>query len=621
MATLASLSEQDIIDQIIAARRESYESRRIKDAWSRKAWNSYNNIHDYSQKEDWQTQIALPKFAMAVDQATQFMRQGISRSARLFGIEVLNDDPVDKLLAAFFAAVINEEIRQMRLKETFVGGLKVTLITNQHISKVGFDVEPRDEIAPFFEMSPVPIIEGGVEIGAHDEPKFREQKVTNFIAHPTVVLVDPLRYYPDPRNLGLYEVQDVWLDYSEVERKFKGFTPQAVLDAISTEDHKYDSTTDSELDERNRQEIMQTENAWRHMTKVTEYWGAFFERGTGKMLSRRSRAVIANDKWVLMRPDQYPYWDGESPYVRTQGISVPFSVWGKLLYQHVDTLAFNLNEIMSLMMDKAKLSALGETAVDVTLIDDMEDIASGLFPGKVWKTRGPKGVEEVRRSGIGADHFQLTGQLGFELQSAHAVTEFLQGQPTSRGRATATEVQEKLSQSAEFFNGIMAEENEGMERVFEKVYNRIMQFKDDWSDPAIMKIAARFGMQDLMGKLNPVERYKLMKRPFRFHAAGLNAAIRRSEILKNLTDMLTVLGNFGPEALTALPIDKIFTKIIEAFDLTELLNTPSTQPQVIVPGPLDDIGPQPFQGGLQPEEFQAGVKERIAGRPTERSAK
>jgi hypothetical protein len=106
-----------------------------------------------------------------------------------------------------------------------------------------------------------------------------------------------------------------------------------------------------------------------------------------------------------------------------------------------------------------------------------------------------------------------------------------------------------------------------------------------------------------------------MKRPFRFHAAGLNAAIRRSEMLKNLTDMLSVLGNFGEEAISALPLDKIFNQIIEAFDMTELLNTPSAQPNVIVPGPAEGLqnnAPQ-LENGKLPNDLQKGVENRVKG--------
>ena len=611
------LSNEDIIEQVLAARRESLDSRLTKDAWARKAWNSYNNLHDWSAKEDWQSKMAIPKFAMAVDQATNFMRSSLRKSSRLFGIEVLNDDPVDKLLAAFFGAVMHETVRTMRIQQTFVDGLKVALITNQAVHKIGYESVTQTEIAPALEESQVEVRDSkGNIVSTHTESKFVTREVLTTTARPTATLVDPIRYYPDPRGVGLYEVHDAFKDLFWVLEKFEGIAPKKLLDALVNDKSGSRSGEEKQdIDQRNRAEIFDPSNEFRREVKLTDYWGPLFDR-EGKLVAKRVRVVLANDKHILVRGDPYPYWDGESPFVKYQGLTVPFSVWGKLLIQHTDSLSTYVNELASLMMDKAKLSALSPLAIDVSLIDDMEDIMSGMFPGKVFRTRGPSAVEEIGLKGVGADHFQMQGFMGQELQNAHGVTEFLQGLPTSRGRATATEVEEKMTQGAEFFNGILQQSNEGMEKIFEKIYFRTMQFKDDWaSEPAIAKIAERFGMTPILEKLNPVERYNLMKRPFRFHAAGLNAAIRRSEMLKNLTDMLSVLGNFGEEAINSLPLDKIFNQIIEAFDMTELLNTPSAQPNVIVPGPAEGLqnnAPQ-LQNGKLPPNLQQGVEKRVKG--------
>lgn len=221
-------------------------------------------------------------------------------------------------------------------------------------------------------------------------------------------------------------------------------------------------------------------------------------------------------------------------------------------------------------------------------------------------------------SGVQADHFQMYGMLDQETQNAHAVTEFLQGQPSSRGRATLGEVEMKTQQGMQFFGGIVQNATDGLEVIFEKLFYRIMQFKDQWQDPAIAKIAARFGMTEVLEMLNdPMVRYRLMKRPFRFHAAGLNAAMRRMEVLNSLTEMLTVLGNLGPEFLQRVDAEKIFQKIIDAFDMDELLSTPSSNPSVIVPGEAEGLseGNIPaLQNGQLPPALSQGLKATATGR-------
>lgn len=616
MATVQSLDDKVIIDQVIAARRESVESRRTKDAWARRAWDWYNNVHDFSDKEDWQTKLAIPNFAMAIDQAENFMRDGLRKSTRLFGIEVLNDDPIDKLLAAFLGTVMHEVVRTIGLKKQLPGSMKVALLSNQAIHKIGYEEFAQTEIAPTFTEGEIDVVdpETGQAIGKKPFQDFGTQEVERRISRPTARLLDSSRYHPDPRGMELYEIDEVSQDLWQVIEKFVGVAPDKVLSALKEDMSKGEPAIDDEqieIDKRQRQEIIEPENAFRRIVKLTDYYGPLFTRD-GLLAAKRVRVVLANDKHILVRGKTYPFWDGERPYVRYQAISVPHSVWGKLLVQHVDSIQTYVNELGSLMMDKAKLSVLGQVAVDTTLLEDIEDILTGIFPGKTWKTRGPNAVQEVAMSGVGTDHFQMYGLLSQEAQNAHAVTEFLQGQPTSRGRATLGEVELKTAAGAQFFGGIVQNATDGLEKIFEKLFFRVMQFKDEWQDPALARIAQRFGLAEILPMLqDPTVRHRLMKRPFRFHAAGLNAAMRRAEVLTSMTEMLTVLGNLGPEFLQQVDAQKIFTKIVDAFDMDELLKTPSSNPNVIVPGETEGLqAPQPTPALVQ------GAQATATGRRT-----
>lgn len=627
MPDLGDLKDSEIRDQVLAARDESVQARRIKDGWARRAWDAYNNTHDWSHKEDWQSKIALPKWAMAIDQATNFMRQSLARSQRLFGIEVLNRDPVDKILATFFGAILNERVRQMNLKKQFVGGLKVALVTNQGIQKIGWDERMQVELAPFREEVQVDMFDDANRIiGSRDSVRFGTREVERIVAGPTAPIIDPIRYYPDPRGVGLYKIHESIQDLDWVLQKFEGVATEKVLRELKDDkaDGRFTGDERQDADERSRAEINRPENAFRRQIKLTEYWGPLMDKD-GKTVARRVVVTLANDKHLLRRGDTYPFWDGDDPFVEYQALVVPFSVWGKLLYQHTGDIQFYTNELASLMMDKAKMGALGMAEIDMTLVEDIEDILTGFFPGKLFKMRGPNGIRELDMTGVGTDTFQMAGFLDREGQNSHGVTEFLQGQPTSRGRATATEVQEKTFQGAQFFDGILSEVNDGMEKVFEKLYFREMQFRTDWTDPAIVKIAQRFGMEQFLQEMeNPVTRYNLMKRPFKFHAAGLNAAIRRSEILKNATDLLNVIGNLGPEFLQAtgknIDFGELFEKIINAFQMDDIIDRVSTDPSVIVPG--DNEQPEANapnlteEGELPPELLQAVQQLAQGGSPT-----
>ena len=326
MATVEGLDDKVIIDQVIAARRESAESRRTKDAWARRAWDWYNNVQDFTEKEDWQTKLSIPNFAMAIDQAENFMRDGLRKSTRLFGIEVLNDDPIDKLLAAFLGTVMHEIVRNIGLVKQLPGSLKVALLTNQSIHKMGFEEFAQTEIAPTFIEGEIDVTdpETGQVIGKKPFSEFGTQEVERKISRPTARLLDSVQYYPDPRGTELYEIDEVFQDMWQVVEKFVGVAPDKVLKALKDDMSKGTPAMDDEqieIDKRQKAEIIEPENAFRRIVKLTDYYGPLFTR-EGLLAAKRVRVVLANDKHILVRGKVYPFWDGERPYVRYQAISV-----------------------------------------------------------------------------------------------------------------------------------------------------------------------------------------------------------------------------------------------------------------------------------------------------------
>lgn len=587
--TGGTLKTSDIVDQVLEAKRESEEAFRVKKSWSRRAWSWYNNEMDDSHKEEWQSKVRIPNFAMAVDQAEMFMKQSLKKASRIFGIEVLSANPVDQLLAAFFSVIMHEFLRKMDFPSLAAATLKTALLDNMGVMKSGWAKREHTELAP------KRLENGGFGI----------ETVTRRISEPMITVVDPLNYHPDPTGLKMYKIHDVERDLYQVLEAFKGVSSSKVLAALEADRGQGDSSaeeTEKEVDKRARSQQMENINAFRRPTRLTEYWGHLFERSTGRLVAKDQRVTIANNKHLLV-VDSFPFFDGEDPLVHFNALSVPFSVWGKLLIQHTDSIQLYINELFALMIDSAKMSVLNPLEVDVSMLDDIEDILTGLFPGKLFKTKAPNSVREIKIGGFGAAAQFVFGALKSEAQNAHGITEFLAGLPTSRGRATASETQIKTTQSAGFFDGILQNVEVGLDKTVEKMYFRMMQFMDDWSDPAIQEIAKRFGMQDIIRGLDPVTRYELMKRPFRFHMQGLSLAFRKAEILTNLSELLQVLGQI-PEFAARLNPGKLFDKIMQAFDLEELIEQPGIGPNPLAPTPNEPMGAAGTEGITAAPEAQ-----------------
>lgn len=590
---MAKFDDAAIVQQVIAARNASRDAFMTKLEWSRRSWSAYNNESTEADKEDWQSRVRVPKWAMAVDQATSLFKTSLRTASRMFGIEVPNDDPVDKALAAFFSTVMHELMRRREVGfiPAKADALKVGLITNSAIEKYGWSSYDNVEYAPSFTASSIEIKdELGNVIGSKDTSEFTTEEVNVHYSHPKITVVDPLRFFPDPTGRNLYNIHEAKKDLWEVLENGKGgvFGRKALAD-LESEDWG-DGPDSEDADEDARAQMIATHNAWRKKVKITEYWGPIFDKSTGKLVKKNQIVTLANEKHVL-RIDTFPFWDGQDPFVQYSMIRVPFNKWGKLLFQHTDSLQLYVNEMLNLILDSLKMTVLKPFAIDVSLLDDVEDILTGLFPGKAFKMRGPNGVQELDMKGPGADAFQGYGLLASETQNSHGVTEFLAGLPTSSGRATAHEIQSKTQQSAGFFDGIMADvEESGVEPSIQKFYNRMMQFMDDWSDPAVVQIAKRYGMEQIIPALaaDPVVRYKLMKRPFKFRAAGLNAAMKRAEIMDRVARLMEFMGQV-PEFMARIKGDKLFEKIVEALEMQDLVQQVGTTPGIIAPEPFEAV--------------------------------
>jgi hypothetical protein len=602
-----ALEDQDILDQVVAAREASVQGRLTKDEWARKAWSWYNNESDDVEKEDWQTKLRIPKWAMAVDQATSQFKASLRNSARFFGIEVLSDDPAAKALAGFFGVVIHELMRRkdVGFVPNMADGLKVGFITNMIVQKIGWQKFDNVELRPTMLNERIEVLEQGKVIGYQDRQSYGTEEVLQTYSLPRMSLVDPLYFYPDPKGLGLYNIHEVKKDLWQVLEMGRGVFNREKLALLEKEEP---SQKLQEADEKARnQQTDSGDDSWRKTTKIMEYWGPLFHKGTGKLYKRNQVVTVANDKHIL-RVDTFPYWDGKDPFVVTNLLRVPFNVWGKLLIQHSDSLQLYVNELFNMIFDSLKMSVLKPLAVDVSLLDDVEDILTGLFPGKTFKMKGPNGVQQIEMRGPGVEAFNAIGLLGQELQNSHGVTEFLAGLPTTRGRPTATEISSKTQQSAGFFDGLMSDYEEmGVEPVIEKFYNRVMQFMDDWSDPAIVEIAKRFGVAELLVGMDPIRRHALMKQPFRFRAVGLNAALKRTETMEKVLKLLEIVGQI-PGAAQTLPLQKIMDKVIEGLDMQDLVQQVGTTPNVIAPQGqgLDAVQPIDPQLVAQIQEMMRG---------------
>lgn len=601
MAETGRLTNQDIVDWVLACLQEADEGKQTHALYSEKAWRAYFNDVDFTHKRDWQTKVAVPMWAMGVDQAAGAIKQAMKEAKRLFTIELLNPyDPFANAQAAFISDLLHELLRQSEANSVLGDGVKVALITNIHAHKVLIREQSVERFAPELIDQPTGDYQDGV-------PTMERVLINHPVVESRMMVdlpvINPKHLYLDPTGRNLYHLQRALRDRATLE------TPEAqaryraqALEAIRSEGADQPDMIEDE-EERTELQIPGTRNPYRKQVEILEYWGPIYDK-QGRQVYRNRWVVIFNRKHLaLMEP--YPFWHGGDPFVINNLIRVPFSPFGKLLYQHVGSIGTAVTETICMLLDAAKFATLGGFAVDHSLLEDVEELADGIFPGMNLTVNGSTPVQQLQFRGPDS----VTQGLLAELQQFHqnymGVTEFLMGAPSVRGRATATEVQSKTAQSAAFFDSLSGDlEDYGFEPMIEKTYFNVMQFFDDWSQPMLRAIAEKHGLRPEDLGNDPVQRYDLLNGSFRFHVAGLSAVLRRSETLEKLLRLMEVLGN-RPEFLMKIDSNKLFEKIMEAFQFDDIIAQTNQLPPVITPSA---IAPPGFKAVPGNEQFAAPVE-------------
>ena len=166
---------------------------------------------------------------------------------------------------------------------------------------------------------------------------------------PRIDIVPTEDYYPDPTGRGLYDIHRVERDLVDVRQMAdQGIYDSAVVDKI-----KEDFARDNDRDRRRASQRNQRETVapgFRKRVVIDEFYGTLIDTD-GNMLYRDCLCAIANEKYIIRKPETNPYWHGRCSIVAVPLIQVPHTVWGRALFDHAASLNMAMNELFNLMLD------------------------------------------------------------------------------------------------------------------------------------------------------------------------------------------------------------------------------------------------------------------------------
>jgi hypothetical protein len=529
---------------------------------NRDNFRCFNNEQDYSHKTKGQSQEFLPNQAMAIEQLTSFIQQGLVELGDWWTPEPQVTDP----------------------ENLFFSKSDVKKLTNYHLEKLDYLTVQSDAVKSGLLGSLIilkvhgcfknkPIYRAENDVKSKDlKPKL--VKIDKKVWELKIDVVRQEDFYPDPSGRGLYIMEDSYLDYYEVLRMAQG--PNAVYDEEVVKKLK-DGNRAAEDDWKKDEEIQQnpTTKHNRRQIKITECWGNIID-DNGELLYENVVWTIANDNWLIRKPTPNPMWHGSHPYIAEPVMRIPNSVWHKAVADAGTQINFAKNELFNLALDGAMMGVHGIKQVYKDWLDDPSKLTDGIAPGDsiVVNERCPPGAQAYQRvdtASIPSEAFNFLQMLNSEQSSAMLSNEARQGLMSMRS-VKATEIVESSNSITGMLRGFSEVlEQKVIERVIELSWMTIVQHIKYMDRSVLDSLFGRERAQEILNK-GPEALFAETVNGYRYKVFGISRNLKRQQDFTKLTAFLQTVASselFIESFLKRFDMSKLLTEIMKSLDIDE----------------------------------------------------
>ena len=534
-----------------------------------KVWEFYNNQYDFSNKASWQAKLFTTKFNASVKTFLTIVKRTVLGTKKFFTVQGVGKE--SKLKQLNVERLLEYWISKTNFRYEFTKSIIAGLLSNLCILKCYWN--------------------NGVQIEC----------------------CDPYYVTLDPTGRNKFIIHQMKLDYYDVKRLAeKGVYDINEVNLIQ-EDYVREELEYNE--KKRRGETQVAKPVFRKEVEIMEYYGDVFDE-LGNIVLENVIITIANGQHILrIVPNPYPI----QPFFITPLSFKPFSVYHKNFYEDVinSGLLNEMSRVLNGIIDGHLFSIAKAFEVNVDLVLNPEEIKSGISPGKVLKRIGGSAeplIREIAVGNISQQNLAVYEILSREFQNATAITEFIMGMPTARGRPTATEVMYKAQQSINTLQDITTDlENYLITPLLEFMFDLIMKYQTDFSDAELQEF-----LGDHLDYYLDYQTFKdrYLRGQYKFKVNGLSSSMLRVQLVEKISVLLNLL-QINPNWAQAIDFHQLLYKILEGLDLdpTEILKPTQqeTVPPPASPGMGSPVGMVSPAGVAGVETPQTGIEEMPAG--------
>lgn len=541
-------ADADLVLAIQSAKREAEDGRRQRMYKSQENWAAYNSDQDWSHKLDGQSTEFLPKTSETVDQFAAIFKKALTQFGDWFSVKggknsPLSDKTIREILKYYLERLPDGDTTinfGTRLSDATKSGLLECLMTFKIHGYRMSDLSYR--------------VEDGTRVVQSDRKPWRL----------CIDLVPAEDYKPDPTGRKLYKVHTVERDWHvALEMAEAGVYDKDVISKIREDFRR-------EEEERRIQGIAESGN--RRRIVIDEYWGTILNPD-GTVMHEKVLCALANNKYVIRKPEAYPTWHGEDAFVSIPLIRVPHTVWHKAVMDEVVSLNFALNELFNLMLDGGISKVWGVRQLRADLLDDPTQVSKGIPQNKTLVLRegvpeNMKALETVSAGEVPPEALAMFNLIEKEIFSAAKTNDIQMGVlPTKQVKAT--EVADASQSRSAMMDGIVSDVESGVENILRKAWLTLLQHADMLAESDLTELMTRKELITL-ARMSDAERFTQLANGAKFRAFGLSQTLSKARDFQKIMALLQVAAQ-NPVLARAMMVKfdgvKILDKIIRCLNL------------------------------------------------------
>lgn len=589
--------EKKIVQIVSANMREAEAARRDRMEQNELNFDTYHLRDRSTNKKHGQSREFLPKQAMAVEQVTSFLHQGLMDIGAWYSAEASRGNTKPLLTDSEVKSLMEKWLEDAKFYTHSQDGIKSALLGALMITKVGTKQVCKPKYVPRRKKSTL-----GYEMSLEVQEKYESQLMLS--------LVRQRDWYPDPTGRNLYAMEVIEMDYHALMELAEAPDSSYNLEEIKELGASLLSPPQDDSFHKSRETGQNPAPAQARLkVRITEHWGTLVDH-EGKVIGKNVVCAVANDTWLIRKPERNPFWHQQLPYVVTPIIRVPHSEWHKALMDAPTFLNRAGNELFNLILDAGLASVFGVKQVRTNYILNPEKLSGGIAPNETIEVGptcppGVKAVETVSTATGGAQEaLAASNMVNAEFNGASLTNDLRMGSLPSRS-VKATEVVEASNSITGTFSSIAkAIEIDHVQEVLKLSFMTMMQTVDKFSVPEYEALLGEERAQ-MLDRASSQKRFSLTVAGHKFKVFGLTQTLNKIKDFRKITTFLqTIVASpqLMDEFLKQYSITKLLTVIMNSLDIDADRIKHDEVDQLM--GQMSAQG-APAPGGMQPQGVAA----------------